>query len=102
MRPPRPFVKAVRDLRAGALRRTEEPAADCCLGIMRDHWGTANYRVRFPLEDLLQSAEFGESRFHVVKDDGFEPGPALQGSAARHVVIQPFLSDEGLRMMEFH
>ncbi|MGD2128310.1 MAG: glycosyltransferase [Lysobacterales bacterium] len=71
-----------------------------CLGILRDHWGTAQYRVRFPLEDLARSRNDGTGHFHVVRDSGFDPLPALRASGARHVLVQPFLADEGLAMME--
>ncbi|MEJ8566264.1 glycosyltransferase [Elongatibacter sediminis] len=87
-----------------ALRGTVRPIADTrpghCLGVMRDHWGTAHYRIRFPLEDLASDSDDTTSHFHVIRDEGFDLGRALAGSAARHVAVQPFLSDEGLRLMD--
>ena len=90
----------------GALRSTTRPRArkstgNACLGILRDHWGTANYRVRFPLEDLAQARACESSHFHVVRQAGFQVAPVLGESGARHVAIQPFLSDEGLKLMEY-
>ena len=69
------------------------------LGIVRDHWGTAQYRVRFPLQDLA-SGPNRKAGFHVIKDSGFDVLEALQRSGAQSVAVQPFPSDEGLRMME--
>jgi GT2 family glycosyltransferase/glycosyltransferase involved in cell wall biosynthesis len=71
-----------------------------CLGIVRDHWGTANYRVRFPLEDLSRFGVCAASRFHVVREAGFQVADALRNSGARQIAVQPFLSDEGLGLME--
>ena len=78
----------------------ESPVRGSCLGIVRDHWGTANYRVRFPLEALDRVNACKSSEFHVVRDSGFTVTKALKESGARHLAIQPFLSDEGLRLME--
>jgi hypothetical protein len=71
-----------------------------CLGILRDRWGTPAYRIHFPLLDLTRSGGCQNSHFHVVKEAGFDLAAALQESMAKHIVVQPFISDEGLKMME--
>ena len=67
---------------------------------MRDHWGTAQYRIRLPLLQLAQSGHIRDPVFHVVKDDGFDLDRTLDSRNEIHVIVQPFLSDEGLTMME--
>ena len=71
-----------------------------CLGIMRDHWATAQYRIRFPLQALSNAGLCKESSFHIVRESGFSVLDSIEKSGARHVLVQPFLSDEGLSMME--
>ena len=95
------FMKRLEALRSGTKNTGTKSSGSNCLGIVRDHWGTANYRVRFPLEDLARSGTCDSSQFHVIKDAGFQVAPALMETSARHVVVQPYLSDEGLRLMEF-
>jgi len=95
------FMKRLVALRSGTKNTGTKSSGSHCLGIVRDHWGTANYRVRFPLEDLVRSSACDSSHFHVIKDDGFQVAPVLMETATRHVVVQPYLSDEGLRLMEF-
>lgn len=90
-------LKTLRNDRAGR----PGPVRGRCLGIVRDHWGTANYRVRFPLDDLARAGDCAASRFHVVREAGFDVAAALRDAGGRHVVIQPFLSDEGLQLMEY-
>lgn len=79
---------------------TVRPRQSHCLGIVRDHWGTAHYRVRYPLDDLGRSHTAREVRFHVVRDAGFDVTQTLQRGQTRHVAVQPFVSDEGVRLME--
>jgi GT2 family glycosyltransferase/glycosyltransferase involved in cell wall biosynthesis len=88
-------------LRAGPQSPGKRSRARHCLGILRDHWGTAHYRVRFPLEELARSGGCALAGFHVVRKAGFDVARALRENAARHVVVQPYLSDEGLGMMEY-
>ena len=71
-----------------------------CLGIMRDHWATAQYRIRFPLQSLSNAGLCKEPSFHIVRESGFSVLDSIEQSGARHVLVQPFLSDEGLNMME--
>ncbi|MFC1719928.1 glycosyltransferase [Pseudomonadota bacterium] len=78
----------------------KKPAGIHCLGIVRDHWGTANYRVRFPLEDLASSGACNSSQFHVVRDAGFNVDPILRKAGGGHILVQPYLMDEGLKLME--
>jgi GT2 family glycosyltransferase/glycosyltransferase involved in cell wall biosynthesis len=94
------FIKATKAFRRNVIDRAKNSKPNHYLGVMRDRWGTAYYRVRFPLEDLLR-AEIGGSDFHIVREDGFRLEQSLAQSRAGHVLVQPFLSDEGLRMMEF-
>jgi len=94
------FDRALRDLRRSSISRAGRTREDHYLGVIRDAWGTAGYRVRFPLEDI-ERARLGRISLHVVKQDGFVLNSALTNSHAGHVVIQPFMSDEGLRMMEY-
>jgi len=110
-RPPRPptdntptepaplFNKKLTAFRAGPVGLVK-PAGVHCLGIVRDHWGTAKYRVQFPLEDLARAGSCDSSQFHVVRDAGFNVDPALQRAGSGHIVVQPYLSDEGLKVME--
>lgn len=94
------FSGILQNFRSETINRLAKTSGDHYLGVMRDGWGTAGYRVRFPLEDM-QRANLGRSFFHVVRKDGFALDAALTSSRAGHLVIQPFLSDEGLRMMEY-
>ncbi len=99
------FQQQLKSLRSGQSVHVARPGTPPqtkvhCLGVVRDHWGTAQYRVRFPLQDLADSGRAGSS-FQVVRDEGFDLRQALQHDRLRHVVVQPFVSDEGLAMMEF-
>lgn len=94
-----------RQMRAGtswygkpALRKGARQAQ--CLGVMRDHWATAQYRIRFPLEALSAAGLCKEPAFHIVRESGFSVLDAIGRAGASHVLVQPFLSDEGLTMME--
>jgi len=71
-----------------------------CLGIMRDHWGTAQYRLRYPLLELAEAGFSEEPVFHIVKKLGFTVLESCRNAQFTHVFVQPFLSDEGLAMME--
>ena len=69
-------------------------------GIIRDRWATAQFRVCLPLEHLAQTGHIRLSGFHCVRDHGFDVSESLRLWQTNHVVVQPFLSDDGLRMME--
>lgn len=108
---PKHFRRQLRALRTRAIRpeapwltdarrASEETKRPRCLGIVRDHWGTAHYRVRFPLEALAASGACEAVNSHVVRDSGFDTRNALATLGATHVMVQPFVTDQGLEMME--
>lgn len=70
------------------------------VGVMRDSWGPAQYRVRLPLLQLSQSLGFSEPVFHWVEQSGFCALETVKASNASHVVVQPYLNDQGLSMLE--
>jgi GT2 family glycosyltransferase/glycosyltransferase involved in cell wall biosynthesis len=95
--PPPRFMQKLKALRADQCNMAVDQR---CLGILRDHWGTPAYRGRFPLQELERSGISKSSHFHVVKESGFRLASSLQKAAARHILVQPFLSDEGLELMD--
>lgn len=98
---PRPahFDKRLQILREEGKRATgRDPRR--VLGVIRDHWGTPAYRVRLPLQSLQASGQCDAVAFQVVRDSGFEIDQAIERLGAGRVVVQPFLSDPGLQLME--
>lgn len=93
IRPDSPWMQAAR-------RHARHTAERRCLGIVRDHWGTAHYRVRFPLVALAHAGECAAVDFHVVRESGFKCLQRLDQFEASHVMVQPFITDDGLAMME--
>ena len=81
-----------------AINHSGKPAR--AVGVMRDRWGTAQYRIRFPLQELERAGSIEKPVFHVVKDSGFSVGRTIRNADARYVLVQPFLTDQGLFMME--
>lgn len=102
---------------SGTLSGAKKPPP-ACLGIVRDNWGTAHYRLRFPLQQLAAETAVlpsdkrtqedgqraagapGQTVIHVVREQGFKLDAVLAQPGLRHVAMQPFVSDEGLRMAE--
>lgn len=105
-----PFELLLRNFRSRQIRddaswygipvMRNHPDQQRCLGVMRDHWATAQYRIRFPLEALADAGLCKQPAFHVVRESGFSVIDSIQHARANRVLVQPFLSDEGLTMME--
>jgi GT2 family glycosyltransferase/glycosyltransferase involved in cell wall biosynthesis len=93
------FENKLKELRKTGLIENK-PVEGKCLAVIRDNWGTANYRVRFPLEALNHHGVSESCDVHVIRESGFDVSGILSDSRARHIAIQPFLSDEGIKMME--
>lgn len=96
----RRFTSKLESLRSGGARSVSGRLSRRCLGIVRDGWAPANYRVRFPLEDLVRAETNFDCSFHVVCDSGMDIVRMLASHGPGSVLTQPFLSDSGMRLFE--
>lgn len=94
------FDTKVRQLQESAGSRAPAGQPNRCLGIVRNHWGPANYRVRFPLEDLQRSGVTDACAMYVTPTSDFGLDEILETHRPKKILIQPYLSDRGMRLME--
>ncbi|MFK7957806.1 MAG: glycosyltransferase [Lysobacterales bacterium] len=69
-------------------------------GLMRDHWATPHYRIKYPLQALFQAGITERPSFAIAKESGLNIFPTLAKSGCSQILMQPFLSDSGLDLME--
>jgi glycosyltransferase involved in cell wall biosynthesis len=94
------FHEKLGSLRSGAVLTESGRKRRCCLGIVRDNWAPANYRVRFPMKDLGDALDGVETGIHVVRDSGMDSRRMLTCHRPGKILMQPFLSNSGMRLME--